>query len=94
MTARSLPARCRQLERAGAGLPRLNAQLEGEALRCAASPTADAWRMLQRAASRLGWSARVFDRVLKVARTVADLDGAGRVEAPHAAEALGFRGRH
>jgi magnesium chelatase family protein len=86
-------ARTRQRERSGHGLPPLNAQLEGEALRRAASPTVEAWRVLRRAASRLGWSARVFDRVLKVARTVADLDGADRVEGHHAAEALGFRGR-
>jgi magnesium chelatase family protein len=87
-------ARRRQAARAASGAPGLNAQLEGETLRRVAAPTADAWRALQRAATRLGWSARVFDRVLKVARTVADLEGAERVESAHAAEALGFRGRH
>jgi magnesium chelatase family protein len=35
---------------------------------------------------------RGFDRILKVARTVADLDGAARVDAPHLLEALSFRG--
>ena len=85
-------ARQRQLARACGGLPSKNALLEGTGLRQVAAPTPEAWRVLTRAAGRLNWSARVFDRVLKVARTIADLDGAERVDGPHAAEALMFRG--
>lgn len=94
VAARVRAARDRQRRRSEHGFPRLNSQLEGDALRSAAAPTADAWRVLQRAAARFGWSARVFDRVLKVARTVGDLEGEDRVDAPHAAEALCFRGGH
>ena len=47
---------------------------------------------LQRAASRLGWSARATHRVLKVARTIADLAGAPQVTVAHLAEAVQYRG--
>jgi len=47
--------------------------------------------MLQRAVDRTGLSARAYYRVLKVARTIADLDGSGEVCAEHAAEALQYR---
>ena len=52
---------------------------------------ADARRVLEQAAIRQSWSARVFDRVLKVARTIADLDGHDRIEEAHVAEAVQFR---
>jgi magnesium chelatase family protein len=48
-------------------------------------------RLLRSAAERLGLSARAFDRVRRVARTIADLEGAGDVAADHVAEALQFR---
>jgi magnesium chelatase family protein len=92
VAARVEAARQRQTSRAKDGLPSRNALLEGDVLRRAAAPTREAWQVLTRAASRLSWSARVFDRVLKVARTIADLEGAERVQATHAAEALAFRG--
>ena len=85
-------ARQQQVARTPLGFPSRNALLEGDTLRRAAAPTAEAWEVLTRAAARLSWSARVFDRVLKVARTIADLEGAERVDAAHAAEALIFRG--
>ena len=46
---------------------------------------------LQRAAARLGWSARATHRVLKVARTVADLAGSAGIEVAHLAEAVQYR---
>ena len=46
---------------------------------------------LQRAATRLGWSARATHRVLKVARTIADLAGSARIEIAHLAEAVQYR---
>ena len=85
-------ARARQAARAPRRAAFTNAQLEGRRLReaCAATPTAQ--RALARASQRLAWSARAFDRVLKVARTLADLAGADQVDAEHAAEAMNFRG--
>ena len=52
---------------------------------------ARASRVLKTAAQRMALSARAYDRVRKVARTIADLDGEDRVSADHVAEALQFR---
>jgi magnesium chelatase family protein len=48
-------------------------------------------RTMEMAVRRMGLSARAHDRILKVARTVADLDGAERVCAKHLAEAIQYR---
>jgi magnesium chelatase family protein len=48
-------------------------------------------RLLRAAVSHLGLTARGYDRVRKVARTIADLDGASDIAAEHVAEALQFR---
>jgi magnesium chelatase family protein len=70
---------------------RSNAELTGAAVRDAAGASAVAQRMLRDAVDRLGLSGRAHDRVLKVARTIADLDGGGGVDVGHVAEALAFR---
>jgi len=57
-------------------------------------PPADGADLLREGVSRLGLSARGVHRVLKVARTIADLDGAQRITAAHVAEALQLRPRH
>jgi len=49
--------------------------------------------LLKQAISRLGLSARVYHRVLKLARTIADLARADAISATHVAEAIGFRRR-
>lgn len=81
-------ARARQAARQGT----LNGQLDGRALR-AVSSTLDrpTEQLLGRGARRLGLSVRAITRVLRVARTIADLAGCPNVQAPHVAEALHFR---
>jgi magnesium chelatase family protein len=49
--------------------------------------------LLKQAISRLGLSARAYHRVLKLARTIADLAGADAISATYVAEAVGFRRR-
>ena len=48
-------------------------------------------RLLELAINRLGLSARAYTRILKVARTAADLDGGGPIEARHVSEAIQYR---
>ncbi len=85
-------ARERQARRAGGPSPHAwNACLAPEALRRAARPGPEGLRLLRHAVDRLGLSARGFDRALRVARTIADLDDSGEVKTHHLAEALGYR---
>lgn len=81
-------ARARQLTRQGV----LNAELDGQELRrlCYPSSATDR-RMLRKAVERWRLSVRAASRVLKVARTIADLEGADLVETGHLAEALHLR---
>ncbi|WP_170414901.1 YifB family Mg chelatase-like AAA ATPase [Ruegeria atlantica] len=68
-----------------------NADVEGKLLDEIAAPDAEGKDLLLKAAERFGLSARAFHRILRVARTIADLDGAPDVRRPHVAEALSFR---
>ena len=91
MRQRVAAARQRQRERYAGDDIRTNAELT-EALVsrfCQLDPTAT--RLLMLSARRLGLSARGYDRVRKVARTIADLDAAGDIGVDHLAEALQFR---
>ena len=68
-----------------------NARLPSAMLRrvCRLAPDAD--RVLRGAFERMGLSARAYDRVLKVSRTIADLAGSERIEAEHVREAVQYR---
>jgi magnesium chelatase family protein len=68
-----------------------NAHAEGQVLEEIATPDAEGQAMLGRAADRFNLSARGYHRVLRVARTIADLDHSADVRAPHVAEALSYR---
>ncbi|HWO41203.1 MAG TPA: ATP-dependent protease, partial [Candidatus Eisenbacteria bacterium] len=48
-------------------------------------------KLLETAINKLGLSARAYSRVLKVSRTIADLDGNDTIDAPHVAEAIQYR---
>ena len=70
---------------------RTNAELDGQLLDDLAAPDAEGKRLLLDAADRLPLSARGYHRVLRVARTLADLEASDHVRRIHVAEALSYR---
>ncbi|WP_127903832.1 YifB family Mg chelatase-like AAA ATPase [Solirhodobacter olei] len=92
IAARVAEARAIQAERyAGTNRIRVNADAEGTLLTDHATPDADGKALIARAAERYGLTARGYYRILRVARTIADLAGSDAVRTNHLAEAIGYR---
>ena len=83
-------ARRAQIDRQGSP----NCTLSGRTLRAACALRGDAEALFSRAIDRMGLSGRGHDRVLRVARTVADLSSEGEIAVEHLAEALNYRRSH
>jgi len=92
VAARVASARAVQTARfAGVDNVRVNADAEGRVLEQMATPDSEGRELLTRVATRFGLTARGYHRVLRVARTIADLDGSADVRRPHVAEAVSYR---
>lgn len=91
VAARVAQARARQTARFEQTGARTNAELEGDALEQFATPDEAGQALLMQAAQAMRLSARAYTRMLRVARTVADLTGAENVGRIHVAEALSYR---
>ncbi|MGH7753648.1 MAG: ATP-binding protein, partial [Gemmatimonadales bacterium] len=89
--ARVAKARERQLARFRGAKIYSNAQMPPRLIRQHCEIDADSEKLLETAITRLGLSARAHDRILKVARTIADLDAAERILAKHISEAVQYR---
>ncbi len=89
VSERVAKARNRQTERFGAA--KLNADMTNRDIKARAQLSDTAKTMLDTAAEKFSLSARAYMRTIKVARTIADLDGADTIEPKHVAEALQYR---
>jgi magnesium chelatase family protein len=88
---RVLHARQTQLERFQGGNIYCNAQMSPRQIRTYCELPQDCERLLERAMTQQGLTARAHDRILKVSRTIADLEGAMSIESKHIAEAIQYR---
>jgi magnesium chelatase family protein len=88
---RVVRARMRQLERFKDEGIFSNAAMTPRLIHRYCQIDAEGKTMLERAMTRLGLSARAYDRILKVGRTIADLEGREQICAAHVAEAVGYR---
>lgn len=88
---RVVRARLRQLERLKPYGIVCNAQMSAKLVREHCPIGEDARSYLRTAVQRLGLSARAYDRIMKIARTIADLEGAENIQLPHIAEAVQYR---
>ncbi len=88
---RVIAARDKQRDRLAGEKIFSNAEMTPRMIRRHCCIDAESEQMLERAMTRLGLSARAYDRILKVSRTIADLEGSERIRSAHVAEAVGYR---
>jgi magnesium chelatase family protein len=93
VAARVAAARAVQTARYAGTATRTNAEVDGEKLEAVATPDEAGRQLLAQASSSMKLSARGYTRILRVARTIADLGGAGDIGRIHIAEALSYRRR-
>lgn len=94
MRERILSARARQSKRFANSRTRLtscNARMTHSQIRANCAIDRAQGELLQQAMEQLSLSTRAYDRILKVARTIADLSGTDRIELPHLLEAIQYR---
>lgn len=84
-------ARNIQKERYQGGGVFCNAHLNTKQLRKFCSLDEDSLKLIEMAINTLGFSARAYDRILKVARTIADLEGVEKIQSNHVSEAIQYR---
>jgi magnesium chelatase family protein len=84
-------ARSVQQERFKADSIYANAHMKPRHIRKYCKIDADSQRLMEAAMNRLGLSARAYNRVLKVARTIADIEGSGPIATEHISEAIQYR---
>ena len=89
--ARVIKTRARQLDRYQGEKIYCNAQMSSRQIRKYCNIAPDSERLLESAMSRLGLSARAHDRILKVSRTIADMDGVEDISTAHISEAIQYR---
>lgn len=89
--ARVMAARARQRERFTELSIYENGQMNVRQIKSYCALASEGKDLLKQAIQRLGLSARAYDRILRVARTIADLSGANTIQTEHLAEAVGYR---
>ena len=85
--------RAREVQTQRFGKPKVNSKMSPREVREMIEMDEDCREFLKLVTAKLNLSARVFDRLLKVARTIADLAGSKQVEKPHLSEAVQYRGQ-
>jgi magnesium chelatase family protein len=91
MRERVLSARARQMERFKTKPYKVNARMGSRDLKQFCLLSKESMDLLRRAVLQLGLTARAYDRILKLARTIADLEGEEELRTPHIAEAIQYR---
>src|ERR1700752_367460 len=93
MRGRVMAARQKQLGRFASSREKLycNAQMSSRHIRVFCELSPDCEHLLERAMNQQGLSARAHDRILKVARTIADIEETTAIEPKHIAEAIQYR---